>query len=73
MKEKSEESTPEESSIRTLPRLQKKDFPFSSKRGFWLARLLKGGEGGSLGVLKWKEKIISYREVTHRYLHSLLS
>ncbi len=42
----------------------KKIFLFFSKR--FLARQAgKGGEGGSLGVLKWREKIISYREVTH--------
>jgi hypothetical protein len=74
MKEKSEESTPEVSSICTLPRPQK-DFRFSfffSER--FLARQAgKGGTGGSLGVLKWKEKIISYREVTHSYLHALFS
>jgi hypothetical protein len=55
----SEESTPEESSICTLPRLQKKDFPFSSQRGFWLARLVKGGGGFSWSVeVEGKDNII---------------
>jgi hypothetical protein len=49
------------------PRLQK-DFPFSSYRGSLARQAGKGGREGSLGVLKWREKIIPYREVTHSYL-----
>ncbi len=67
MKEKSEESTPEESSNLHFAKAAKR-FTFFFLERFLARQAGKGGREGSLGVLKWREKIIPYREVTHSYL-----